>query len=439
MSIPMAMQTEVSKYTLYQKQYDFIKSDEMLLAFVGGIGSGKTVSGAHWALKMINDHPEHPGLIFSNTHKQLHTSTIPEFSEILASYHMRENIHYVVNKNPLPYFKYESKFKDHNGIWSFKNGAQVITFSLESMMQGISVAWALGDEVQSSKKKDLDVVTGRVRLGNNPLIRYTMTPPMNNPEINELIFGEKAIPKIHATTYDNAMNLPAGYIKLLEDTYDPLTFEREVMGREVTNVGNRFMYSFEDRHIADSLPFDPKKIVYLSFDFNISPMTCVVWQQGPAYIHFIDEFVIDDASVYKMCERIRGSKYWGCHFLVTGDSTSDKRDINQRNNRYNSWSIIKDELELSIGQIKHNGNPTVETAQVLCNSILAKHPDIKFARKMKNTIRDLRFVQVDHRNKIVKKDRKDINQQSDLLDCCKYALHTFHFDFVAKLTRQKRA
>lgn len=418
---------------LHEKQLEFLYDDCPIKAFVGGIGAGKSVSGAAFALTMINNNPEWYGLIISNTTKQLNTSTLPVFTDVLADAGWVKNIHYVINKDPYRFYGYKSKFPDHSGIWSFYHGAQILTFSLESMMRGIEVAWCWLDEVQDSKKSDLDMVTGRVRQTNTPYIRYTMTPPQANPDINEMIFGENSIPKVHATSYDNP-HLPRAYLQLLEDTYDPITFDREVMGMESKDTSNRFAYCFEDRHISEKAIYRPKETVYLSLDHNINPMTCVVWQQGThrgkPWIHYIDEIVIGNSNIYEMCERIN-MLYGNDHLIVTGDATSRKGDVNLRSNDKNTWTITRQELRLGPAQMRvPRKNPDTRDAYVLVNSILAKHPEILFHPKMKNAIRDMRFVKVDHEIKIIKKNRKDLTQQADLMDCIKYSLYNFHGDFV---------
>lgn len=454
---------------LYPKQLTAVKTTSRLTIFVSGIRGGKTVgAGAHFAIKRIIEQPTVKGLIFSNTVKQLNLSTLHEFMKVLAFYDMYEGEQYVTNKNPERYFGYKSMFDEHRGVWSFRNGAQLLTYSLESAIRGTEFGWAWGDEVQDAKKEQLDIQLGRMSGSANPNTLYTLTPPKSNPDVNEMVFPQeqdemdddteddnvmqltqvakqvfhdpdKDITYIYGSTYDNEENLPEGYIPMLKSIYDPITFNREVMGEEATNVTNRFTYAFEKRHISRNAIYREGQIVYLSFDFNVDPGTCIVWQQGiergVPWIHYIDEFVVEDANVYKMCERIY-SKYGHNQMMATGDASSRKREFSQRSNLINTWTIIKKELKLSDSQMVLVPNPKVADNRILCNSILANHPDIIFNPVMKHTIRDLRFVQVDPYGQMIKKDRKNIHQRADLLDCFRYSLNTFHSTFIERARRK---
>jgi phage terminase large subunit-like protein len=218
----------MKRYNLNPKQHETLTASETerLYAYVGGIRSGKTITGAHWALHNIIHQPEIKGGIFSNTVSQLNTATLSEFIGVLEAYGLYKGEHYVANKDPERYFGYKSKFEKHNGVWSFMNGAQVITFSIETMIRGIELGWCWGDEVQDAAIDSLNIVMGRMSGAKFPRTLWTMTPPMDNPDIDELIWGEKHIAHTIGTTYDNSANLPEGYIEQLEKTYDSLTFKR---------------------------------------------------------------------------------------------------------------------------------------------------------------------------------------------------------------------
>jgi len=419
----------LNKYILYDKQIQAITFTEDRFGFLGGIRSGKSITGSHFTLEDIIERPHIKKIIFSNTRGQLNKSTLHEFMNVLYAYEFREGESFVKNKDPKRFFGYDSMYDDHSGIWSFYNGSQILTYSLDQGIRGTEFGLAWGDEVQDSKKERLDMVVGRMSQ-DNPRTLYTLTPPRNNPEINELIFHSD-LSTVTATTYDNEENLPPGYIDMLLNTYDTLTFDREVMAHEAKNISNRFAYEFEDRHINDKAEFQPGMPVYLSFDFNVNPGTCVAWHQGrhedgKEYIHYFDEIVVQDADVYKMCNRVK-SKFANEHLIITGDRTALKREFSQRMNKINTWNIIEKELGVRPTLVT---NPKTEFVMILANSMLARHPEIYFHPRMKNTIYDLRFVQVDAYNKIIKKDRKKPEQQADLLDCVKYSMWTFHRGFV---------
>jgi hypothetical protein len=134
-----------------------------MVAYLGGIRSGKTITGANYALYRIANYPDMVGIIAANTHKQLTKSTLKEFKKVLAESNIREGEEYVINKNPERFFTgIKSKFDEHNGVISFCNGAQVLTVSLEQQVRGIEAGWQWVDEFQDSKLEELRVLQGRM-------------------------------------------------------------------------------------------------------------------------------------------------------------------------------------------------------------------------------------------------------------------------------------
>ena len=66
---------------LYLHQEEFLFADEFITALIGGIGSGKTWSGAHYAIKKLQENPETMGFIGANTVKQLNDATLATLFE----------------------------------------------------------------------------------------------------------------------------------------------------------------------------------------------------------------------------------------------------------------------------------------------------------------------------------------------------------------------
>jgi len=451
----------MNRIVLYPKQQTAIDTESFRTIFVSGIRGGKTVgAGSHFAIKKILERPKEKGIIFSNTTKQLNLSTLHEFMKVLAYYDMHEYSSFVKNKNPYKYFGHTSNFDNHQGVWSFKNGAQVLVFSLEASFRGTEFGWAWGDEIQDASITGVNTVVGRLSGSKEPRILLTLTPPEKNPDIEEMVFpqdseGDKEMEEkgdgvfydkdtdttyIYGSTYDNRKNLPKGYIEMVEATYDPVTAARELGGAKSDNTSGRFMYCFDKaKHVSKKAVYKENKLVYLSFDFNVSPAACIAWHQGrhdngEPWIHYFDEICIDDANVYKMCNEVN-ARFGKDELIITGDRTAIKREFTQRSNAVNTWSIIKKELGVNQAQIKLVNNPDASDNIILCNSILHNHPEILFHPKCKMSIRDMTFVKVDEYNKIVKKSRQNIHQRADFLDVIRYSLNTFHSGFLKQIRK----
>ena len=433
---------------LHAKQWDALElvEENPISGYLGGIRSGKTITGAHFALHNIGERPNELGGIFSNTHKQLHKSTLKEFKGILMAYGMNEGVHYLVNKNPEGLFPYKSRFTDHESVWSFFNGAQIFTFSLETQIRGIELGWVWGDEIQDAKLDELQVVMGRMSGSQNPKTFYTLTPPKDNPEIDELIYGANSIPVVIGTTYDNKKNLPDGYIEMLEQTYDPITFAREVMCERKPMSGLNWLYSFNrEKHVNDAARYNEKELLYLSFDFNNNPFVCTMAHRGirqgqkHGYIHYFDTVVLkpEETSGQSYIQAIAQAvslkaPYQFKHksMIITGDSSGSNQSILNRVGE-NIWI----ELLKAFGVGRNNlilpkKNPFLKDSRVLCNSIFSNYDEVFINPKCRELIRDCEFVKAKPDDSILKDNRKNITQQADLLDALRYDLNAFNRNFV---------
>lgn len=279
----------------HQKQSDvlkvatnFEKYGMTYVGYFGGIGSGKTTVGSHYSIWQVKNNPA-LGFIGANTYKQLAQSTLYNFFKYLDQY----NFNYVINKAPLTQWKYKSLFETHDGIISFDNGKQIITRSMDNYddIRGIEPGWFWLDETRDTKKEAWDVVKGRKRgVGSTCSTGLiTTTPNGHDWQHEEFVVkpGTKrddgrVINKDHfhviSSTYENRKNLPEGYIESLEDSYDSFLARQELGGEFVNTQSGRVYYSYTDLNHDKSIKFDPSLALYIGMDFNVDPMTAVLYQ-----------------------------------------------------------------------------------------------------------------------------------------------------------------
>lgn len=223
-------------------------------------------------------------------------------------------------------------------------------------------------------------------------------------------------------------------IDAAESQLDPLTFRQEFLAEFISNADRPFMYCFESKHISEDAVYRDGFQVYLSFDFNVNPMTCSISQEGvingKPFIHFIDEIYLQNSDIADVCRTFK-SKYSmvnNAQIMVTGDSSGQSRSGLKKGMNY--YTIIQQELGLRSAQIRVGHNPDYSDNIVLCNSILSSHPDVKFHPKnCKQTIFDMQFTEWDG-TKIIKANRTKREQQSDMLDCVRYRFGTFNYNFL---------
>lgn len=129
-----------------------------------------------------------------------------------------------------------------------------------------------------------------LRDENGPLeIRFTSTP-RGYDWLHDLLIAEvEKRPElgfrrqlIVSSSYDNADNLPAGFIEDLRENYSANLAKQEIFGRFVNlQVGQAYScFSRKDHVVADVVTtYDPLLPLVLACDFNVTPTGWVVGQQ----------------------------------------------------------------------------------------------------------------------------------------------------------------
>lgn len=238
--------------------------------------------------------------------------------------------------------------------------------------------------------------------------------------------GESGWAAFNLSTYDNP-HIDREEIDELRKQLDDLSFRCEILAEDVDLAYNPFAYAFNaDRHVRP-VQFDKNQTLYLSFDFNVDPITCIAVQSTGVAIHVVREFALPNSDIYALCDQIV-SAYPTASFVITGDSTGANRTaVTQGNLGY--YDVVRNKLRLGNAQMKQpRMNPSVRDTRVLLNSLLQNHT-VLIDPSCTGLIRDLKYVEVDGEGDI-KKDRSTENKKADLLDCLRYYLYTFHSDFI---------
>lgn len=161
--------------------------------------------------------------------------------------------------------------------------------------------------------------------------------------------------------------------------------------------------------------------IYVSFDFNINPQTCIVAQFDgfKRKVRILKEYRLADSNVTENCRRIKAD--FNTKFMfITGDSSGWSREKGLTNGK-SLYDIIQFELGVNWSQIKApRSNITHQKSREIVNSILHKHTDFligdcPFLKE------DLLSVQVNDDGGILKKT----GMGGHLIDCFRYLIHTF--------------
>lgn len=199
-----------------------------------------------------------------------------------------------------------------------------------------------------------------------------------------------------------------------------------------------WLYNFdEDKFVHDNVPFLPSFAVYLSFDFNRHPVSCVAVQMSPrkgnqdSFVHFIKEFT-GDVQLERLCQQIK-TTYPASILYVTGDRTGKKGDIGFNDKHASYYKMIQSYLKLGDKQMDIEGKNSLHSdSRVLCNTMLYHYPNIKINRKeCPILINDCIIAKPDEKSKDphqLKKDR-DIYKM-DVFDCFRYFWQTYFKEYA---------
>lgn len=227
---------------------------------------------------------------------------------------------------------------------------------------------------------------------------------------------------------DNPL-IPEEYKEAM-NSLDSITYQRFVLGNwDIIDVDKPFAYGFSaKRHVAKLNTRPSKSLpVYLSFDFNVDPITCIVGQHTSKWIKFLKEYKLGNSNIYALCEAIKND-YPDAYFYVTGDASGNNRSAMVKGN-LTYWKIIQKELNLQPSQMMvPTVNPGIANNRVLVNSVLEKFPSILFdAEGCPHTINDLQYCEVNGHGDI---DKSKGKHMTHLLDCFRYYINTWFFTWL---------
>lgn len=430
------MQSNDIKVQLNAPQHAALLSDKREVFLIGGVGMGKSFFlGLRLYYALCE--PDTVHALFAPTKKTLNNSTLRQVQSAWKSFGFRRGENYVINTRPPAHWDVPPFSSINNkGVITTRWGSYCIVDGLDNFdsQRGAEFDSIFVDEFRDIDPEARGVLLGRLRgkqytkLKIKHRIFYATTPPdrveylreiyESNPKDTEFIFG---------TTHANAQHLSADYVSSLKERYDEVTYRREVLGELISNIPQRpFAYAFSrEKHIQPA-PIRNNEIVYLSFDFNVDPITCAAFHIEPFhYFHQIAEFRLSNSNIYELCDVVKAA-FPNSVIMYTGDASGSARSVFTRGHT-NLYDVIESQLGLSRNQKRvPNANPSISDSRVLLNSILQNHPDVRFDPSCKFTIADLEYVQTDDKGGIDKRN----SQQSHLLDCVRYAMNEFLRDFI---------
>ena len=163
---------------------------------------------------------------------------------------------------------------------------------------------------------------------------------------------------------------------------------------------NPFFFAFDrSRHVAKvPIKWNPAQPVYLAFDFNIDPMTCVVSQLVPgSFIAIVKSYKLNNCTIKDLCTRIKAD-FPGALFRVTADPAGGARSAGYESVSTTMHSIIRRELGIGLNQmdrplLNFSKHDAWQELRIFCNTILQNHPNFVICHvNAKDLIADLELA-----------------------------------------------
>lgn len=147
------------------KQREFILNKSYVCGAIGSYGGGKTDAAALKMLRRLSLYPKAPHMVISNTYMQLFKTTLRVYQDVFTRAGLKRDQDYVFGKKPLKDWGMVSKYEDHEAVYSFRNGAQLLAVSADrwSVHDGQNLMTIHADEFCFFDPDCYDMLVGRLR------------------------------------------------------------------------------------------------------------------------------------------------------------------------------------------------------------------------------------------------------------------------------------
>jgi phage terminase large subunit-like protein len=300
---------------LLPHQWKAMTASEPYVAMVTGLGGGKTWFGARWLMVRALTYPTSIHLATANSYQQLKDAVMPQLFGAAEDFGIDFDWH-----------------KRDGDLYIGPQRALIRVRSTENynMLRGAEFGSWWADEVRDASTDAVNVVLGRMRCRKVDRPRYLWTTTPNGYDHVWKRHVADANPDcrlIRATSRDNT-HLSADYFLALETTYSERMLAQELGGEFVTLDGTRAYVGFDRGRHVRPCAIEAGERLALAFDFNVTPLCCVVGQEVAGHLRVVAEHVLDNASVEDMA-RLLVERYAAHRSGVSiyGDAAGSARNV----------------------------------------------------------------------------------------------------------------
>lgn len=259
---------------------------------------------------------------------------------------------------------------------------------------------------------------GRAVFGYTPKGRNSTIFKMEERALNDANWHVS-----HATTHANPF-IPPDEIERLQLEMHPLSFQQEILAEYVDKTALPFAYNFDrQKHVSTTI-YNSSLPLYLSFDFNVNPMTAIAGQHVVSghqqYFNVLREFRLANSSIEELCKQIV-RVFHRANFIVTGDASGMARSALLAEGR-TAYRLVQQGLDITTHQLKvPSKNPAIALSQIHVNRMLALF-EVNIDPSCTYLIQDLLYCEMNEKNEI---DKAKDKHRTHLLDCFRYYTNTF--------------
>jgi hypothetical protein len=348
---------------LYPKMKDFFYHPAKRKILLAGRRSGKTISAIYYIISRCLQTKGEYILFLDTAYRNINSYYLKYWKPIL-------------DKLPSQLYKYSKAPPEltlNNNIIHFKS------IGGTDALYGESYDLILGNECSILLAEDglLNDVLLPMLLDKDGDLVFIGSPVINKyQEYEDLVYeieNNIQFEKWHMqrmTTYENPY-LKKEVVQELENSLDTESARTQIYAEFPNRNLLQFFYTFDKLKHVKELQFPARAI--LGFDFNISPMSCLVClpDEKNKKLYIYDELMVDNSDITKFCQLIK--QKWPTLSIaeVTGDTSGKNNTALQEGLNY--YKVIRDQLNLNASQIRLlNKNPKHIESRVLCNSFIEK-------------------------------------------------------------------
>ena len=308
----------------FPHQWDFLKSKKPIKALVGGFGSGKTFIFLRETFKnMINKKNANGlsnGWVIYPTYDLAEELFVQPFTDMLM-------------KNGIDFNYNQSKHRFTTGYGNIK----IYQLQKPQRIIGAELTYIGFDEFDVESYKNCDMAfkksIGRMR-GSEDCVIYIVTSPEGFGYTYKIFVEDNNKDRylVHGKTTDNTY-LPKSYIELLESNYDKNLLKAYRDGEFVNLQAFSTYHSFKntgENSNVQRVSYNPTLPIQTCWDFNVSPMCCVLLQehrQSPK-IRIFDCIQLHHQGSEIITERMINTikhKYPKAHIVAFPDASGGSR------------------------------------------------------------------------------------------------------------------